>query len=202
MSPLGFDAIGRQALGQLPRVNAAVLPATGGSFTFAGSAEPFGISEDGRGRTIMLAGLSASLDISEVARAGKFAFAGVVVAFSVAELESAGGFVLMGVASGNVVNQAVVATGSFLLIGGVAPFVTALNPRGEIYQLIGFSSTFARDFEAWFPRRFGESNWNDAVVQNEAWSAQVVSTDTWMAASASEDAWRAANILPNPWTNE
>ena len=42
---LGFDALGRLALGQLPRSSVIALPAAAGSFSVSGQAASFNLSE-------------------------------------------------------------------------------------------------------------------------------------------------------------
>ncbi|MGJ5074566.1 hypothetical protein [Bradyrhizobium oligotrophicum] len=98
MSLLGFDALGRLALGDLPHAQQAVVLTAGlGSLAVAGKA--------------------AGFSIAETAAAGSTALSGVTATFRVAWPETAAAFALSSAAASFTISEAAV-TGSVALGGG------------------------------------------------------------------------------------
>ena len=109
MSLLGFDAIGRWALGQLPSNGNAALAVSAGSFTETGKASPFGISIAESTGAFTFTGSAGSFTVREWAAAGAFAYDGLPA--NVTAIESAGKdiLVLTGLATVDLIAEAVLA---------------------------------------------------------------------------------------------
>ena len=74
---------------------------------------------------------------------------------------------------------------------GMGPFI-----------LNGNSTSFTRDFEAWFPRPFDTDDWTGRAVQGEAWTPATLSSETWTATTKQAEAWTSAVIHPDSWSVE
>jgi hypothetical protein len=112
MSLLGFDAVGRRALGELGAGNIS-MPAVSGSFTISGVAQTFKITENVTAGSFALSAPS----ISEVIRvaAGTFTVTGASQVLKITENVSAGSYVITGAIANNL--SGVSSPGAFNLIG-------------------------------------------------------------------------------------
>jgi hypothetical protein len=137
MSLLGFDALGRFALGQLPGGRTTIsLPAAAGSFALAGQAATFTIKEAADAGSFALAGVSGSFTVKEAVGAGTFAFTGVAAAFKITELALSGAFVL----TGNPANDQTTEDadpGVFTLTGNDAPLIRSGADFELVYGGVG-----------------------------------------------------------------
>jgi hypothetical protein len=97
MSLLGFDAIGRLAIGQLPGGRTTTtLTVSAGAFAIAGSAATFSVKEAEGVSTFALTGVAAAFTIVEAVTKGAFAFTGVAAALKISEAPNVGAFTLNG----------------------------------------------------------------------------------------------------------
>lgn len=98
MSLLGFDALGRLALGQITR-NAQTttqLVAASGSFAFTGTSISFNVIENVAAGAYSFTGVSVAFRVAESVAPGAFAFTGVAASFKVTENVTAGSFTFTG----------------------------------------------------------------------------------------------------------
>lgn len=97
MSLLGFDAVGRLALGQVNGSGStANFSVSAGAFTLTAFPVTFTVKEAVAAGSIALAGVSASFTVSEPAASGAFALAGNPFTVKIAEQIAAGAFTLNG----------------------------------------------------------------------------------------------------------
>ncbi|WP_050384573.1 hypothetical protein [Bradyrhizobium pachyrhizi] len=98
MSLLGFDAIGRLALGQIRQASPVniSMPAATGSFALAGVAVSFKLLEAATVGGYVLAGVAAGGRITEAASAGAFALSLKAAALNPALAAGPGAFMLTG----------------------------------------------------------------------------------------------------------
>lgn len=99
---LGFDALGRLALGQISGgATTAYLSTAAGAFTLTAFPVSFQITEAVSAGSLVLAGSASSFTVSEAAGPGAFAWAGSAVAFAPTVNAVAASFTL----NGNPVNE-------------------------------------------------------------------------------------------------
>ncbi|MBR1206609.1 MULTISPECIES: hypothetical protein [unclassified Bradyrhizobium] len=124
MSLLGFNAVGRLALGQIGQagpVNIS-MPAAPGAFALAGVAVTFKLSEAVTAGGYVLAGVAAGGKITETAAPGAFALSLKPATFGASFATAPGAFTLTGYAA----NEPVVEDadpGAFLWTGNDAPLI-------------------------------------------------------------------------------
>jgi len=116
MSLLGFDALGRLALGQLPKSSLIVLPAAAGSFALTGNAVTFKVTEAIAVGSFALSGVSTSFNITENVGAGSFAFTGIAASLRPTVVAVTGAFVLTGFAVYEPITENI-SPGAFVLTG-------------------------------------------------------------------------------------
>lgn len=92
--------------------------------------------------------------------------------------------------------------GGYSLTGNALTFLTRLAGLPASCVLTGYPSSYARDFEAWFPLPFDGDNWAVSVIENEAWSSKLEAARTWLALGENTKAWTPAVKQPENWTNE
>src|SRR6185437_14993689 len=98
MSLLGFDAVGRLALGQLSRIGLTntVLVAGTGAFTETGFAAAFRILQASTGASCSVTADAATFGAKLVVAAGSYVFTGDASTFSTRLAAAAGNFALTG----------------------------------------------------------------------------------------------------------
>lgn len=97
MSLLGFDAVGRFALGQIRgATTTAYLSTSAGAFTLTAFPVSFTITEATAPAALAIAGVATSFTISEPVAPTAFAFSGKALAFQISENASPGAFTLNG----------------------------------------------------------------------------------------------------------
>ena len=137
MSLLGFDALGRLALGQFhggrQTITLAVSP---GVFALTGSAATFTIKEAAAVGPFALTGVSASFTVKEAVTYATFSFSGVPVSFTVSEAAATGLFT----ASGKPANETTIeqdAPGAFVVTGNDADLLRTGADFDLVYGGVG-----------------------------------------------------------------
>ncbi len=202
MSLLGFDALGRWALGQLPSSSNFVLMATQGSIGFAGRASAFGISQAVTTAGALAAGISAGFKIAEPASPASFIWAGNAAAFASKQLSLNGSFQVTGVLT-NGTARMLSSRGVAFVSGTSSQFYVSLAPKGGAFAWAGADSTPGRDHEAWVRRPFDTMSWHvKATLSPPAWSGSANIAGAWTADVQPANAWTPSLIEPEPWTIE
>jgi hypothetical protein len=140
---LGFDALGRLALGQIPKSASIVLPATAGSYVVSGTVA-FKVSEAAGAGSYSLAGVSQGFVGSLIPAAGACAVTGVAASFAVSEALASENFALTGV-SATFTELWVLSGSSYALTGNAVPDVVSETPASGSYvitadtRLVAFS---------------------------------------------------------------
>lgn len=202
MSLLGFDALGRWALGQLPSSGNFVLLTTRGSVAFAGQSVAFATSGSATTTGFLETGISAGFKVTQPGSPGSAVFAGNAAAFGVRPASLAGSFLLTGVTANSTVRTAA-STGAILLSGTSVPFITSLGSGPGAFAWAGGSTAYDWDHEAWVRRPFDTMSWQvAATLPPPAWSGATAAASAWTADVQSENAWIPASIDPEPWTAE
>jgi hypothetical protein len=139
---LGFDALGRLALGQGPDQAAtnAVLVAGTGTYAVTGTAIGLNVGEAASAGSFSLTGVSAGFTASLAAAAGAYAFAGVSVSLAIGETAAVGSYSLTGTTASFRTSFASL-TGGCNLTGVAATFDTRLAGVSGSYVLAGHAAS-------------------------------------------------------------
>lgn len=200
MSLLGFDALGRWALGQLPSSSNFVLMATQGSIGFAGRVSIFGISQAVTTAGALVAGISAGFRVAEPASAASFIYVGAAAGFNSKQLSANGSFLVTGVST-NATTRVLAAKGAASVSGTSAQFSASVASERGVFAWAGGDSMADRDFEAWVRRPFDAMSWQvEATLPPPAWSGATGAAGAWRADEQAVNAWIPASIEPEPWT--
>ncbi|KRR21904.1 hypothetical protein CQ13_07665 [Bradyrhizobium retamae] len=121
---LGFDALGRLALGQIQQggVTNIVMPADAGAFTFAGVAATFKITEAASAGAFTFAGKPATFTIGEAAAPGSFTVSLQTATFSRTFIASAGSYTFTGIDPDEALSEDA-DPGHFVFTGVDAPLI-------------------------------------------------------------------------------
>lgn len=101
MSLLGFDALGRRALGQIPGAQNITLTAQSGAFTLSGASATFTLTEAPEAGSFALNAAPAPGQLSVAIAAGSFSATGTSQSFKIIENVSAGSYAITGSIANN-----------------------------------------------------------------------------------------------------
>jgi hypothetical protein len=202
MSLLGFDALGRWALAQLPGNGNFALLTIRGAVALAGQAAAFGRSGPGAAASFLAAGSLTGFRLAEQAGQGPFVLAGNAAAFGSSQPSFGGSFLLTGAAT-NLTVRVVASAGAVSLSGTSLPFFVSLASGRGAFAWAGGDSTYDRDHEAWVRRPFDMMSWQtEAALPPLSWSGVAPAASVWTADVQPANAWTPALIEPEPWTTE
>lgn len=202
MSLLGFDALGRWALGQLPRSSNFLLMATQGTISLSGGALIFGLSEAAATGAALAAGTSAGFRIAEPASSAPFTWVGSTTAFASKQLSVNGTFQVTGVSTNEAI-RVLASRGATFGSGSSSQFSVSLASQPVSFAWAGDDSTPGRDHEAWVRRPFDTMSWNvEATLPPPSWSEAGAASGAWTADVGPANAWTPASINPESWTRE
>jgi hypothetical protein len=120
---LGFDALGRLALGQGADQAASNVILVAGTGTYA------------------VTGTAIGLNVGETASAGSFALTAISASFTASLAAAAGAYALTGVSASSAIGETA-AVGSYSLTGTTASFMTSFASVTGAYNLTGIAATF------------------------------------------------------------
>lgn len=140
MSLLGFDAIGRWALGQNPSNGNAALIAAPGSYLLTGVAATFAVGFPADAGTYVITGVDVTFSSAFPAVAGSYSLTGVAATFKASFAASAGSYALTGFAAAEKV-QFACAAGSYGVTGNATTFVGTLPAVSGTYVITGSAAT-------------------------------------------------------------
>jgi hypothetical protein len=149
---LGFEALGRIALGQISATNAIDLVASQASFALTGQA--------------------ATLKATEVVANGAFALSGKAVSFKFGEVVGQGAYTLMGEAT-TFLGSLTAAQGGFALTGFAVTEEDFFTASGGTYTLTGLPALDSVDFNrdsvgsSISGGTFSRKRWRDMLDQEE-----------------------------------
>jgi len=202
MSLLGFDAVGRWSLGQLPNNSNFVLLAAQSSIALAGQSVAFATSEVAATAGFLEGGISAGFKVTQPGNPGSFAFAGNAAAFGFRQASLGGSVLLNSLAVISTVRTAV-STGAIIVTGEAVPFFASVASGPGAFAWAGGSSAPNRDHEAWVRRPFDSMSWQlEATLPPSTWSGAATAAGVWTADLQPSIAWTPALIEPEPWTTE
>lgn len=147
---LGFDALGRLALGQggETAVSNIVLVADAGSYSTTGTAISFKLGEAAASGSYAITGNAAVFGANFITSAGSYAVTGVNIDFDAALLGVAGSYAISGVDTGGLDTTFVATAGSYSLTGNATLFDTALLAVSGSYSITGSNALLPIDWLA------------------------------------------------------
>ncbi|WP_315704543.1 MULTISPECIES: hypothetical protein [unclassified Bradyrhizobium] len=198
MSLLGSDALGRLALGQLPPLQTAALPALSGSYAVSGPTTNMSTAQSAVAASFGLGGRAAafaswfsllSVSYRATGNAAAFGIPLSPITGSFASICNAGSFATAYVVSGT--NYAIAAPVSTL---GVATTANCGN-----WNVSGAEAAFARGYEAWFPLPSHGASWVGGRVPESGWTSGVAPAGDWSIAVEGKDSWTKVQDPPGSW---
>jgi hypothetical protein len=139
---LGFDALGRLALGQGAdqATSNVILVAGTGTYAVTGTATGFNVGETASAGNIALTGISASFTASLAAAASAYALTGLPASFAVGETAAIGSYSFTGTTASFRMSFASV-TGAYNLTGIAATFDALLASVSGSCVLTGYAAS-------------------------------------------------------------
>lgn len=202
MSLLGFDALGRWALAQLPGNGNFALLTVKGSIALVGAAAAFKTSGVAAVGGFTLVGPSARFVVAEPASMAAFALAGNAAAFKSSETASGGSFALTGAAAKSAL-RVVASPGAISSSKIPIRLSVSLASVSAAFTWAGGGSSYSRDHEAWIRRPFDTMSWQtETALTPLAWSRVAPTSNAWIEETPPANAWTPALIESEPWTNE
>ena len=200
MSLLGFDAVGRQALGQLPTLgltNTVLLTVTC-SYTIAGTDAAFRAIGASSAGAFAISGILARFGSLASAAASSYIVAGNPALFRRALAVGPGAYAVNGPPAAVSMRMPSL-TGSYLLDGKAMSTITSAAVGAGAYAVTGYPSSFVRDFEAWFARPIDSATRTGSVISGETWTSKENVTAGWTAEVEPSSSWTPATIQPESW---
>jgi hypothetical protein len=181
---LGFDAVGRQALGQIPASPNIVFAALGASYVVTANPALFSTEQLSATTSYTLTGKASFFKPAIAASAGTYAETGVAALFSMGMLSPNASYVLTGNSAFLSVGNLTASKGLFAVTGNPANLnlslasVAVASTTGS-YSVTGIDVSFTRDFEDWIPRPFESDAWTSGTKQAETWTPATKQSETW-----------------------
>jgi len=203
MSLLGFDALGRLALGQLPIMGATntVLIAGNCAYVLTGQDAVFRPSQIATSGNVALSGSAATHSTKLLSSSATCLVRGNAVAFRLVTPLNVGTFLVGGNSARFGIGVPCFGAATAVSSDGCVLAISMTSTSGS-YMIAGYPTTFARDFEAWIPRPFDTDGWTATSGESVAWTGNASTTSPWTAASEPVGIWVPAVIQPEPWTKD
>lgn len=159
MSLLGFDAVGRWAVGQLPQNGSMVLAASLGTFAESGKAAVFKLSQLSATTSYAVSGNAALFKNALAAPVVAYNLTGVAVGFRFLAPLVVGSYSVTGrsAAFKLVMSEA---SGSFVVTGFAVNEIILQAAAGAPFVVTGYPALFRRDFINWLPSREPSQVWS------------------------------------------
>ncbi len=202
MSLLGSDAIGRLALGQLPRIGLTntVLIANGVAYAVSGQNVGFKTAQSCGIGALASAGNAADLRTGMTVLSAAYSVAAPGATFSRRLPASAGGYSVSASSAAFAIGM-LSSTAQFSISGQFVGLGPSMVAAAGIYAVTGFDAGYSRDFEDWFPRPFDPDVWLVAGSRGgESWLPNGPRLKAWSACSAQPSLWAPAVKQSENWT--
>ncbi|ERF85436.1 hypothetical protein JQ559_01045 [Bradyrhizobium viridifuturi] len=180
MSILGFDAIGRLALGQMRVSGSNVVAGGAGSYVIGGNGAIFGLRTTGVATNYALAGNAAAFIPTLSGSAGSYHESGDAALFSISAVSIGTNYSIVG----NPVKTAMalsVAVGSYIIVYNRVAGTAALNAGIAAYQVTGSAAALSRDYVNWWPTQPIASNWTGEIAPSPEWTISISVSPAWTA---------------------
>jgi hypothetical protein len=223
MSLLGFDAIGRWALGQNPSSGSVVLATSKGTFAFAGNAALFSALFSTLGATTYaFAGNAATFTPKLNAISASYVETGEPATFSLLFPTPGTNYAETGNAA--TFKISISGVGAACFVNGFPANVVILEGEGPgTYTAAGNAAKLARDFVNWLPTAVPGSPWMKEAVPSSApvylpfsgaWDGLVsarlalgqteqrilLSAGPWAAANSQGSSWNSKEVPASAWS--
>lgn len=204
MSLLGFDALGRLALGQLSSIgltNTALI-ASGAAYAAMGQVAVFKAIEPGAVAVITIASNGAGLRTAFAASPGAACIVtGNAIAF-VPRLAAGAGGHSVGTSAAAYIARMLSSAAAVSIAGQVVGLEPSMPSAPGSYAVDGFDAGYTRGFEDWFPRPFDTDHWTANKTGPEAWIPKASQSEDWSGLTNQPESWVAAVNPPENWITE
>ncbi len=182
---LGFDAVGRLAVGQVANVTGInpILTANAGSFTESGVAAAFNISQPSSAGAYSLTGTDTLTSIGFVAAGRFFSVIGTAASFKILTPGNNTSYVLTGNSAFLGAGGFQATTGSFTVNGGAVTFSVSVSGSAASepgsFVVTGKPASFILNRNAWIERPFETGAWTAKAKQAETWTPVIEQSEVW-----------------------
>lgn len=199
MSLLGFDAIGRLALGQMRVSGSNVLFGGTGSYVVVRIGANFGIGEPAGPAGYAIAANAVVFSPGLNVGAGRYSMGGAVGQFFTGAASNGTSYVL----TGSSVKTAMVfgtVAGKYIVAYGNVAGAVALNAGTVGYQVTGGAAALGRDYVNWWPIRPVAKDWAGEATPSPAWVVSAAISPAWSADIPAVSVWTPRTATPSAWT--
>jgi hypothetical protein len=201
---LGFDALGRLALGQGAdqAETTVVLVADTRVIALSGIAVVFIANSPLNQRPFALLGSVTASNIRAATTAGSFTLLAQAVQLGVSGALGAAAFDLS-VKDSAFWTRMSFAREAFNLAGDDAPSTASINATAATeFSVTGFGTSFSIIFEWWILVPGDPDTWTERPGAAKPWAAAVKLSETWVTNPALSDGWTQRNRSSEVWTEE
>jgi len=201
MSLLGFDAIGRSALGTLARSTNTntIFRGDVGTYALVGQSAAFKSVAASNSSSFAWSGIGAGFAMDLSATRGNYSSSGGAAAFRPVMWTVVGTLGLAG--------RPALATARFLSLGygysvlaPAAPSIVSMSVQLGPYAVSGFDVSFGRGFENWFPLPQDGDVWVARAGPASDWRAPSAPVDGWVLEPKPEISWMPLSGQLGDWT--
>jgi len=178
---LGFDAIGRFALGQIGQagVSTITLSAVTGAITVSGQTALFKYLAPHSAGSYSVAGNMAGMNTKLLGAGTSYATGWVGASFRVGMTSAPAGYVVTGYPATLGAGGLPAATGVYSVAGMPAYFRIGLVSVGGAYNVVGVDAGYTLIRESWYPTPGQSEDWTEQPVQSEIWTPATIQSEGW-----------------------
>lgn len=179
MSLMGFDAVGRLALGQVPNVASFVLSTITGTFTEAGFSAAFSIKETNALASYSIVASQAIFSSGFTAAATSYVESGKPALFASRMSSVAASYTVVGLPATFSGSGAALGTGSYVITANVAPLLVGLTGGVSGLSVSGRDAALSRDFVNWVSHPGPAGSWTADSAPSSTWTPSAIPSSTW-----------------------
>lgn len=201
MALLGFDAVGRWALGQLPNKQATntIFAVDRAAYAIAGLPAAFRQTVSPGAMNVAWAGGDTDGIVGFSAAAGICISSGIAVDFPVDFSTATGLFVLSGRPALTAMKLSSLSS-SYVVAGQTARWSPSISIESGSYAVAGRDAGIIQGFENWFQYPLDLDEWTGRIVPDSGWLAATLPADDWSADVGSRGTWNALVTPSASWT--
>jgi hypothetical protein len=204
MSLLGFDSLGRLALGQLSRIGLTntVLNASGAAYATMGRVAVFKAIEPAGAAAFAITSSGSALRTAFAASPGvTYLVTGNAIAF-VPRLSAGAGGHSVGASAATYAARMLSSAAAVSIAGQFVGLEPSMRSLLGSHDVVGFDAGYSRGFEDWFPRPFDTDGWSASNTELESWMPKASQPEQWSDPTPEPQSWVAAVKQPEKWITE
>jgi hypothetical protein len=201
MSLLGFDAIGRTALGGAARSSATntIFAAGGGSCGLAGVSSSFRLQFAASQLALVWSGAGQGFRTAIPGAGGFYDVLGKAISTPISLSAAAGALGLTGRSASTTAKMASFGT-AYVASGDAAQCHVAISVQGGAYVIPGADAEFIRGFDNWFTLPRDSDDWTGRFDPPIAWLPAPMQTADWSNGSSADMLWTERTNPSSTWT--